>query len=224
MVRKRTGDDQLELERLSTLRPHLGTWGEHPAGGVERLDGGHRVVWMAAGRPIGPVPGWYRARVGVAPTREHVGQQALPIDGLGQGKPDLAVTEERLARALRIESDEGVGEGPHVLHVHVGAALKREHLLRLEAADEVGRPLQYSPDRHLRVGNGVRAQDQVVEVWLRVGKRVAIQRDGQRVDAGDLEWAGAQRADVAELTRDDLGRRHPIEKMLCGVPHAYSKR
>src|SRR5260370_42480678 len=98
VVRERTRDDQLELESLCPLRPHLRPRGEHPAGGVQRLGGGHRVVWMAGrrGLRIGPVSDWDRARVRVAATGQGVGPQALPGDRLGQGQTDLDVAEEWL--------------------------------------------------------------------------------------------------------------------------------
>jgi hypothetical protein len=141
-----------------------------------------------------------------------------PVHRLGQSDANRRVAEERLAGALVVERHKRVCESPDVLDRHVGPSLKQADLLRLQAPDEVCRPVNHSADRSLRIRGWVGAQDQVIEVRLRIGERVAGKRDRQRADGGDFERPRPDRPDPAERARRDGRRRQPREQVLGDDP------
>ena len=173
---------------------------------------------------IGPVTGRDGAGVGIAAPGEHLPEHALPVDGLGERDPNLDIAEERLAATVRVERDERVGERLDVLHDDVGPPLQRDDLLGLETTHQVGRTLQDRTYRHLGIRNRIRPEDQVVEVWLRVGVGIAVECDRQGVDARDLERTCAHRAEPAVWARDDLRRGHAIEDVLGDDARAQRER
>ncbi len=141
-----------------------------------------------------------------------------------EGEPDLDIAEELLADALGVERHKGIRESAHLLDVEVGPALERQDLRRFEPADEVGRSRQHGPDGRLWVRHGIGAQDEVIQVRLWVGIRVAIECDRQLVDAGDLERSSADGANAAEVAGHDLRWRHAVEEVLGDDPHAQRER
>ena len=208
--------DQGDLEGRALVRAQLGGRVRHPARRVQRLGRRDWVVGMEVGRGGGvrPVGSRDRVGVGVRAARQHLVYELLPVDSLDEREPDPGVAEELLSDAVGVEAHERAREHAHLLDCEVGPALQRVDLLRLDAAHEVGGAGQHGPDGALWIVRGIGAEDQMIEVRLRSGVRVAIQRDRERTDRTHLERPSAERAHRAVRARGDLVGRHALEDVL----------